>query len=159
MKYLLSLCAFLASIPGFAQSTSEQEANQEAVSLVLNKFHQAAASADWENYFSLMSEDGVFLGTDVNERWTKNEFQSYASASSGWVYTSQQRNINFTPNGSSAWFDEILVSQNYGTSRGTGILIQTSQGWKISQYHLTFPIPNALVVQITEQIKQYESQQ
>jgi hypothetical protein len=31
-------------------------------------------------------------------------------------------------------------------------------GWKISQYHLTLPIPNGMVRGITDQIKEYEAQ-
>ncbi|MBL6904440.1 MAG: nuclear transport factor 2 family protein [Pseudomonadales bacterium] len=67
--------------------------------------------------------------------------------------------MNITPDGASAWFDEALLSQSYGSSRGTGVLIRTAQGWKISQYHLTLPIPNGMVRDITNQIKEYEAQQ
>ena len=159
MKYLLSMAIFVASLSGFAQLASGQESDKAAISLVLNSYHQAAATADWDSYFNLMSDDGVFLGTDASERWTKQDFQRYAAASSGWVYTPGVRNINITPDGMSAWFDEILLSQSYGTSRGTGVLIRTPAGWRISQYHLTFPIPNALSRQLTDQIKQFEAQQ
>jgi hypothetical protein len=57
----------------------------------------------------------------------------------------------------SAWFDEILDSSSYGTSRGTGVLIRTNEGWKISQYHLTFPIPNELARHVTDEIKAFEA--
>jgi len=130
-----------------------------AINRVLDRYHQAAAAGEWDVYFDLMSEDGVFIGTDARERWTKPEFQRYSSGSNGWVYTPQHRNINITPDGSSAWFDEALLSQSFGTSRGTGVLIRTAQGWKISQYHLTLPIPNGMVRDITDQIKEYELQQ
>jgi len=143
----------------FSRVAAQQQADLAAISSVLDGFHSAAAAADWETYFNLMSEDGVFLGTDATERWTKSEFQAYASNRQGWVYTTQVRNINLTPDGNSAWFDEILLSENYGTSRGTGVLIRTSDGWRISQYHLTFPIPNALAPRITDEIKQYEALQ
>ena len=105
-----------------------------------------------------MSDDGVFIGTDAQERWVKQEFRQYSSGSNGWVYTPQQRNVNITPDGLSAWFDEALLSQSYGSSRGSGVLIRTAQGWKISQYHLTLPIPNGMVRGITDQIKEYEAQ-
>lgn len=158
MKYLLPLLATFASLTANSQAASQQALDIAAINTVLDGYHQAAASGDWDTYFDLMSDDGVFLGTDASERWTKSEFQNYASTRSGWVYTPQQRNINITPDGSSAWFDELLASQNYGTSRGTGILIRTSDGWRISQYNLTFPIPNDLSAEITDQIKEYESQ-
>jgi hypothetical protein len=127
------------------------------VASVLDDFHLAAAAGNWQKYFSLMSDDGVFLGSDVSERWPKAEFQNYASSSSGWTYVAQIRNIDFTPDGNTAWFDEVLLSANYGTSRGTGVLIKTDSGWKISQYHLVFPIPNALADKITDEIKAFEA--
>ena len=128
-----------------------------AVASVLDDFHLAAAAGNWQKYFSLMSDDGVFLGSDVSERWPKAEFQSYSSSSFGWTYVAQMRNINFTPDGNTAWFDEVLLSASYGTSRGTGVLIKTGSGWKISQYHLVFPIPNALADKITDEIKAFEA--
>lgn len=149
------LILLLFASPGTGSLAQDAEA---AINSVLDAFHTAAAAADWPRYFDLMSEDGVFLGTDAAERWTKSEFQPYARRSSGWTYTPQTRHVNLTPDGNSAWFDEILESASYGTSRGTGVLIRTDRGWKISQYHLTLPIPNALARDITDSIKAYEAQ-
>lgn len=143
----------------FCLASSAQHSDEAAVSFVLDRYHQAAASADWSVYFDLMSEDGVFLGTDVGERWPKEVFRSYASGRNGWLYTPRERHINFTPDGNTAWFDEILDSASYGTSRGTGVLIKTNGGWKISQYHLTFPIPNELARKFTDEIKAWEASQ
>ena len=140
-----------------SQATAQLQ--KAAIADVLDRYHAAAATADWSAYFDLLSEDAVFLGTDVSERWPKAVFREYASGRSGWVYTAKERHINLTPDGNSAWFDEVLESQNYGTSRGTGVLIKTAEGWKISQYHLTFPIPNALADKFTEEIKAWEASQ
>ncbi len=137
-------------------STASAQNNEAGVAEVLDKFHQTAATADWQTYFDLLSEDAVFLGTDVTERWPKAVFREYASNSNGWVYVPRERHINITPDGNLAWFDEVLDSASYGTSRGTGVLIKTDDGWKISQYHLTFPIPNALAKKFTEEIQTWE---
>lgn len=142
-----------------AQSIQSQQSDITAINRVLDGYHQAAATGEWDTYFDLMSDDGVFIGTDARERWGKLDFRQYSSGSNGWIYTPEQRNINITPDGQSAWFDEALLSQSYGTSRGTGVLIRTAQGWKISQYHLTLPIPNGMVRAVTDQIKEYEVQQ
>ena len=107
-----------------AQYTESLQADIAAINRVLDDYHHAAANADWDTYFDLMSEDGVFIGTDARERWTKPEFRQYSSGSNGWVYTPQSRNINVTPDGESAWFDEALLSQSFGSSRGTGVLIR-----------------------------------
>ena len=141
-----------------AQNIQSQQTDIAAINKVLDDYHQAAANGEWDTYFDLMSDDAVFIGTDAGERWVKQEFRQYSSGSNGWVYTPQQRNVNITPDGLSAWFDEALLSQSYGSSRGTGVLMLTAVGWKISQYHLTLPIPNGIVRGITDQIKEYEAQ-
>jgi hypothetical protein len=33
------------------------------------------------------------------------------------------------------------------------VLIRTSDGWRIAQYHLTIPIPNDLAAELTTRIK------
>lgn len=159
MKNLLLSIILISGLGSCSQTSRSQGSELEAINRVLDSYHSAAARGDWETYFDLMSEDGVFIGTDASERWTKPQFRLYSSGSNGWVYTPQSRNVNLTPDGASAWFDEALLSQSFGTSRGTGVLIKTAQGWKISQYHLTLPIPNGMVRDLTDRIKEYEAQQ
>ena len=127
---------------------------------VLDAFHRAAAAADWQTYFDQMDDNGVFLGTDITERWTKKQFQKYAEqAKGGWTYIPKERNLDLTDSGDSIFFDEILLSEKYGYCRGTGVLIRTASGWKIAQYHLTFPIPNSEFIKITQQIQQLVADQ
>jgi len=158
MKNISLIILLFVTLVSCAQNIQSQQTDIAAINKVLDDYHQAAANGEWDIYFDLMSDDGVFIGTDAGERWVKQEFRQYSSGSNGWVYTPQQRNVNITPDGLSAWFDEALLSQSYGSSRGTGVLISTAVGWKISQYHLTLPIPNGMVRGITDQIKEYEAQ-
>ena len=158
MKNVSMLILLSFTLFSCAQSNQSQQTDIAAINKVLDDYHQAAANGEWDIYFNLMSDDGVFIGTDAQERWVKQEFSQYSSGSNGWVYPPQQRNVNITPDGLSAWFDEALLSQSYGSSRGSGVLIRTAVGWKISQYHLTLPIPNGMVRGITDQIKEYEAQ-
>ncbi len=132
---------------------------KEDVNTALTSFHTAASKADWDTYFGLLTEDSVFMGTDASERWSKAEFQSYASKTRGWTYTKENRFIYIAADGNTAWFDEILNNEKYGTSRGTGVLIRTNDGWKIIQYNLTFPIPNDLAAGITQEIQTFEARQ
>lgn len=157
MKKFYILVAVMIFQFAHAQDSERIKSYIIEIGQVLDAYHAAAAEGDWSTYFDLMSEDGVFLGTDASERWIKNEFRAYAGNRTGWVYRSVSRNINLTPDGMSAWFDEILDSSSYGTSRGTGVLIRTNEGWKISQYHLTFPIPNELARHVTDEIKAFEA--
>jgi len=141
-------------------SQAKSESNEQAIIQVLDSFHQAAANAQIQRYFSLMTEDSVFLGTDATERWTKAEFKRYVAPhfnrGNGWLYTPQKRNVSIINNGQVAFFDELLMSASYGLCRGTGILVKTKQGWKISQYNLSVPLPNDIAKGLVQQIKQFQ---
>jgi hypothetical protein len=132
-----------------------------AVEKILDSLHLAASEADGEVYFKLFTEDAVYMGTDVNERWSIAEFKSYAepyfSEGRGWTYLVRERHVYLAEDGATAWFDEILWNEAYGTCRGTGVLVLTSGGWRIAQYHLTFPIPNELARDFTSRIKEHEA--
>jgi len=147
----------MVSIVSTAGDTAADKAN---INKVLNSFHQAAANAEEKAYFDSLSEDAIFLGTDASERWTKNEFKAfvvpYFSKGQGWLYTPIKRNINLIEKGQVAFFDELLLSESYGTCRGSGVLIKTKQGWKISQYNLSIPMPNGIAKALVKQIKIHE---
>lgn len=132
-----------------------------AIGEVLDAFHDAASRADGALYFSLFAEDAVFIGTDATERWSVDEFKAFAepffSKGRGWTYTKTERHIDLAVSGKTAWFDEMLWNEKYGTCRGTGVVVLTDNGWRIAQYHLTFPIPNELSAEITSRIKELEA--
>lgn len=139
--------------------TALASSDEQSIAKVLNSFHQAAADAQAKPYFNLLSQDAVFLGTDASERWSKDEFKAfvvpYFSKGTGWLYTPTERNISLVKQGQVAFFDELLFSESYGTCRGSGVLIKTEQGWKISQYNLSIPMPNGLAKALVKQIKSF----
>jgi ketosteroid isomerase-like protein len=149
-----------AVLQGLQATDEGAEVETAKIDKVLNNLHEFAANADGDAYFDLYTDDAIFLGTDAGERWTKAQFKAYAlpffSQGKGWRYTPRERHIMLSPMGNMAWFDETLDSENYGTSRGTGVLVRSKAGWKISQYNLTFPIPNDLADEITAQIIKFE---
>ncbi len=134
-----------------------------AIDATLDALHAAAARADGKAYFALFAPDSVFIGTDASERWPVEAFRAYAmerfAAGKGWTYAPRQRHVTLAniPCSCIAWFDELLDNERYGTSRGTGVLIRTDDGWKIEQYALAFPIPNDLAPDITARIKAFEA--
>ena len=131
------------------------------VSDVLDAFHQAASDADLERYFSYFHEDGVFIGTDKVERWTVKAFKDYCepyfSKGQGWTYQSQRRHVMFAPDGQVAWFDEQLVNDKYGQTRGSGVLMKSGGSWKVSHYVLSFPVPNDVALDVVAIVKSRES--
>ena len=157
------LALTLAILTAFAASPAQAATPEQDIAAVLDALHKAAAKADGAAYFALYTPDATYLGSDAAERWTLAEFQAFAAPyfakGQGWVYVPRERHITVAPVACRcvAWFDELLDSQSYGTSRGTGTLVLTPQGWKVSQYALTFPIPNDLAHDMTNQIKAFEA--
>ena len=145
-----------------AVASAQDRSSIASADSVLNRLHDAAAKADGSRYFKLFTDDAVYIGTDAAERWTLKEFRAFAepyfSKGTGWTYTPRSRHIVIAdvPCRCVAMFDELLDNESYGTSRGTGVLVRKNRSWKISQYALTFPIPNDLAKGITAEIKAVE---
>ena len=127
------------------------------VATLLDNFHQAASQADGERYFGYFAPNGVFLGTDINERWNVEQFKAYAmpyfSKGKGWTYRPVSRKIYISEDGNTAWFDEILDNDNFGKTRGSGVLVKAGEQWKVAQYHLTLPVPNSLIEKVVKMIE------
>lgn len=155
MKTLLAMAAvtaLLAPVPALAQST-------EAPGAVIDALHQAAREADGATYFSLFTPEARFIGTDATERWTVDEFRAYAdpyfSRGQGWDYRVVSRDISILPIECRcvAVFDEVLDNASYGTTRGSGVLRLTDDGWKIDQYVLSFAVPNDVAREVVGVIR------
>ena len=67
-----------------------------------------------------------------------------------------ERHIDFSPDKSVAWFDELLTNENLGLTRGTGVLVRSGDAWLITQYHLTIPVPNELARAFVALIAEHE---
>ncbi len=124
---------------------AQQEHEKEVVTNVLDAWHQAAADADFKAYFSKMTEDGVFVGTDAMENWKNAKFKEfskpYFDKGKAWSFKGLQRNIYFNTTMDVAWFDELLDTQ-MKLCRGSGVLKKTDEGWKIAHYVLSIAVPN-----------------
>jgi hypothetical protein len=147
---------FVLCVLGFAASVASAQTSAQRVGAVLDDWHQAASVADEARYFGHFAPNGIFMGTDATERWTVTEFQKWAKPQfqrkSAWSFKPRDRHINFSSDGKTAWFDEMLDTPNLGLCRGSGVLVSLGGKWKISQYNLSVPIPNALVDGIVKQI-------
>ena len=133
-----------------------QADEQSGLTATLDNFHQAAARADMSTYFQTMTDDVVFLGTDGSERWQGQDFRDFVSSQfstgRGWDYRPLERNVILAADGQTAWFDETLQNDDLGQCRGSGVLVKSAGGWKIAQYNLNVPIPNALVYEVVADI-------
>jgi ketosteroid isomerase-like protein len=141
MLFSLSILLFSSFISADQDNTKEK-AN---INSTLDAWHKAAAEANYNAYFSLMTEDAVFIGTDATENWNKKDFQAYAKPhfdkGKAWSFTALERHIYFDKTGKTAWFDELLNTQ-MKICRGSGVLVKIGKEWKIKHYVLSMTIPN-----------------
>ena len=156
----LALAAACTSPPDSPEAAPvDLAAERAAVEAVLDDLHRLASEADFDAYFELFAEDAVFMGTDATERWSIPDFRGYAipadgSPPRGWTYHMTERHVFVDADGSTAWFDERLDNENYGETRGTGVLVKTDAGWKFAQYNLTIPVPNELARDFVGRIRE-----
>ena len=132
---------------------------KEQITSVLDQWHKAASDANFDAYFKLMAQQSIFIGTDPEELWNKQEFMDFAKPyfdrGKAWSFTSVERNIYMDQNQKYAWFDELLSTQ-MELCRGSGILMLTDQGWKIRHYVLSIAVPNEDVDQLVALKKQHD---
>jgi hypothetical protein len=132
---------------GCKSSQSSLKLNQESeINLILNNWHKAAAEANFNSYFDAMTEDVIYIGTDPTENWNKPAFiqfaKPYFDKGKAWDFTALERNIYFSSDQKTAWFDELL-NTHMKICRGSGVLVVDKNGnWKIKQYVLSMTIPN-----------------
>ena len=136
------------------------EKSKIVISNVIDAWHQAAADADFDAYFSKMTDDAIFIGTDATENWKNEDFKEfskpYFDKGKAWSFTALERNIFISEYGDIAWFDELLDTQ-MELCRGSGVLEKENDKWKISHYVLSIAIPNENVPEIIELKKENDS--
>jgi hypothetical protein len=155
---MFRLIVVLIAIAGLAWAQpATAPSDDAAVAAILDDFHDAASKGDGVRYFSHFAPDAVFFGTDATERWTLSEFRDYAmqrfEAGTSWTYQPRDRHVFRSADGRTAWFDEVVVNVKYGACRGTGVLVLLDGHWRIAQYNLTIPIPNAIALDVVEMIR------
>ncbi len=132
---------------------------EEDVDALLSAMHEASKNAD-VGYFDLFADDAVFFGTDLWERWTKDEFEAlyrpYMESGRGWEFTRRDRRIDIQPCGTIALFDESLSSESFGPCRGSGAARLEDGVWKLVRYHLDITIPNGVVDEVVGVIEGYK---
>ena len=140
---------------------SGQDAKQ-AIGQMIDDWHLAAAEADYDGYFSRMTNDAVFIGTDATENWQLMEFKEfskpYFDRGKAWSFKAAERNIYLDEDGKLAWFDELLDTW-MGICRGSGVAKLENEQWKILHYVLSATIPNDDMQQVIGIKKEKDSLQ
>ena len=135
----------LLPLLAFVFSANLQAQNKEQINSLLDSWHKAAAEAKFDTYFSIMTDDAIYIGTDATENWNKTEFKAFAKPyfdkGTAWNFKPIQRNIYFSKDNKTAWFDELLDTW-MKVCRGSGVLVKVGNTWKIQHYVLSMTIPN-----------------
>jgi ketosteroid isomerase-like protein len=135
-----------------------QKKDTTSITKFLNDWHHAAAQANAEVFFNSIADDGIYIGTDATERWTKAEFiqfaKPYFDKGKAWDFKPYNRDLHVSKNGQYVWFSELLDTW-MGVCRGSGILEYTPKGWKIHQYHLSVTVPNDLIRDFISLVDQF----
>ncbi|MGM0547193.1 MAG: nuclear transport factor 2 family protein [Bacteroidota bacterium] len=160
-SYLLFLFVplFISITTGCSgDGTESAEVQKKAINTILDDWHLAASEGNFDRYFShFESDSSIFMGTDATERWTVYEFKPWAEphfdGEQAWDFTPVNRYVYLSDDGDTAWFDESLDTPNLGPVRGSGVLVQKEETWKITHYNLSIPIPNAIVDTVVTQVE------
>ena len=129
------------------------------VNAFVDEWHQDAAHAR-PAFFDKIAADGIYIGTDKTERWTREAFREWAKPAfarpTAWAFTPLHRNIRFTPDRQLIWFDEQVCS-SMGILQATGVVRPTPASFEIVHYQLSIAVPNDVIPQVTGAIKAFES--
>ena len=139
----------LALLPAMSLADNQRA----AIDALIDGLHQDAHEGNFQTYFDRYTPDAVFLGTDKSERWTIDQFKVYAEPAfedgHGWTYSVKER--NWEGEGSTRWFDEVLLNEKLGHCRGTGVVELIDGEWKIAHYALTMLVPNEIAAEVGAQ--------
>lgn len=125
---------------------SREDLAKKAIHQLMDAWHKAAAEADADAFYGKMTEDGIYIGTDISERWLRDELRSWAKSAfdkaPAWDFKAKDRVIYLDPNDADlAWLEETLETW-MGPCRGSAVLKRTTDGWRIKHYHLAVAVPN-----------------
>jgi hypothetical protein len=152
----MMLTVLAATSPAMAEDADT--AFRQRVSAFLDEWHDDAAHARMR-YFDKIASDGVYIGTDKNERWERDDFKAWAKPffdhGKAWEFHAIKRNIAFTPDKHVVWFDEQLRTQ-MGVCQASGVIRNDVDGMRIEHYQLSLTVPNELIGQVKSEIQEYD---
>lgn len=127
-----------------------------AIDSLVDRWHQAAATADEDVFFGSMTPDGIYIGTDASEHWQRDSMRAwsapYFERDTAWAFTPYDRHIFYDAGSGYAWWDELLETW-MGVCRGSGVARREPDGtWKIAHYHLSLTVPNEKIEQFIDLI-------
>ena len=160
MQRFLTVCLLCLGLIGAAHAATDASLTRD-VNTFMDGWHDDAANTRMV-YFDKIAKDGVYIGTDRTELWTRDEFKAwskkYFDAKSAWTFKATRRNVYASADQSMIWFDELLDTRNMGPAMASGVLRKTRTGFEIVHYQLSLAVPNAVNDQVVGIIAAHEQQ-
>jgi len=158
VKRFLTACFLFLCMLGTAHAATDGALTRD-VNAFLDGWHQDAANTRM-SYFDKIAQDGVYIGTDRTEVWTRDEFRKwskpYFDAKKAWTFKATKRNVYASNDKSLIWFDEQLHTENLGPCVASGVIRKTRTGFEIVHYQLAIAVPNDVVKPVTGIIAEHE---
>jgi hypothetical protein len=158
MRTFAMIAALLLAGSAAPATAGENAAVTARVNAFVDEWHQDAALAR-PAYFDKIAPDGIYIGTDRTERWTREAFQAWAARAfarpSAWTLTPRERHVSCSADGTIIWFDEQLDS-GMGLLRATGVVRAVDGRLEIVHYQLSIAVPNEVQPRVTEIIAGFE---
>jgi len=162
---VLALLALLgASCANSEQAPARRPAPSDAdvtsrVNAFVDAWHQDAAHAR-PAFFDKIASDGIYIGTDKTERWTREAFREWAKPAFArpvaWAFTPLHRNVRVSPDRTFVWFDQ-QVRSSMGILQATGVMRPAADSFEMVHYQLSIAVPNEIIPEVTGAIKAFES--
>ena len=147
MKRFLTACFLCLGLIGAANAATDAELTKQ-VNAFVDGWHDDAANTRM-SYFDKIAKDGVYIGTDRSELWTRDEFKAwskkYFDAKSAWTFKATRRNVYASAD-----------TKNMGHAMASGVLRKTAKGFEIVHYQLSLAVPNEVIDQVTGIISGHE---
>ena len=158
MKRFLTACFLCLGFIGIASAATDAALTKQ-VNAFVDEWHDDAANTRMA-YFDKIARDGVYIGTDRTELWTRDEFKAWSKkhfdAKKAWTFKASRRNVYASADKSMIWFDELLDTKNMGHAMASGVIRKTAKGFEIVHYQLSLAVPNDVVDQVTGIIADHE---
>jgi hypothetical protein len=151
-------CTTGPPVPAAAPALADAELTMR-VNAFVDEWHDDAAHAR-PAYFDKIASDGVYIGTDKSERWTRDVFREWAKSAFArpvaWAFTPLHRHVQFSADRTFIWFDE-QVRSSMGTLQASGVMRPRGETFEIVHYQLSIAVPNEVIPEVTGTIKAFES--
>ncbi len=159
IKSLTFTCILLGSLCLPAHAAESDVAYRKQIAAFIDEWHDDAANARLA-YFDKIAPNGIYIGTDKNELWNREQFKAWSKRffdrKSAWSFKSTKRNIYLSPDKKFIWFDELLDTQ-MGVCQASGVIRKTDTGFAIEHYQLSIAVPNEVADKVTKIVKEHDA--